>query len=374
MFNWLILCRGNGKRMMNNDNITESKKDIVKKGFRNYGAQIKNVLFSGVIMSVIAVIVWFLLSRTVKSVGAAILIATVTLIVLNMLIFLILKSVRRKWEIFTTAVLALLTAVFLFSVTVYVLAPTQLFYPHHDEESYTELKTRSGTEELTVITEKHNISGWMLHNEEDSAPLVLYFCGNGETASRRMLNILDKGALKTFKGCNIAIFDYPGYGKSDGSPSEKTLKEFGLAAFDALAKRDDVDPDNIIIFGYSIGTGVADYVASKRDPAGLILMAPYSNGYDLYNGFMNIFHGPMRILVAFRMESIRFAESVSISPLILASESDEMVFYSSSVRLSQVFPFGCTLKTLENTGHNDFWGSKIAQKYIEEYLTEVNAQ
>ena len=360
--------------MMIDNNITELKKDNVKKGLRNYGAQIKNVLFAGAIMSVIAVFVWFLLSKTVNSVGVAILIAAITLIVFNMLILLLLKSVSRKWKIFSTAVLALLSTVLLFSVTVYVLAPTQLFYPHVDEESYAELKTRSGTEELTVITEKHNISGWMLHNEEDSAPLVLYFCGNGETASRRMLNILDNGTLKTFKGCNIAIFDYPGYGKTDGSPSEKALKEFGLAVFDALALREDVDPDNIIILGYSIGTGAADYVASKRDPAGLILMAPYSNGYDLYNGFMNIFHGPMRILVAFRMESIRFAESVSISPLILASESDEMVYYSSSVRLSQAFPFGCTLKTLENTGHNEFWGSKIVLKYIEEYLTEVNAR
>lgn len=356
------------------DNITELKKDIVKEGSRNYGAQIKNGLLSGVAMSVIAVIVWFLLSRTVKRVGAAILIAAVVLIVLNTLILLIIKSVRRKWKIFATAVLALLNIVFLFSIMIYVLAPTQLFYPHFDEESYSELKTRSGTEELTVKTESGNISGWMLHNEEDSAPLVLYFCGNGENASTRMLRILDNGLLKTFKGCNIAIFDYPGYGKTDGSPSEKTLKEFGLAVFDALVQREDIDSDRIIIFGYSIGTGVADYVAAKRDPAGLILMAPYSDGYDLYNGFANIFHGPLRILVAFRMESIRFAKRVSISPLILASKSDEIVNYSSSVRLSQAFPSGCTLKTLENASHNDYWGSETVMKDIEEYLAEVNAR
>lgn len=360
--------------MMIDDNITESKKDIVKEAPSNYGVQINNMLLSGVAMSVIVVIVWFLLSKTVNSVGTVILIVAATLIVLDTLIFLMLKSVRRKWKIFSTAVLILLNIAFLFSITVYVLAPTQLFYPHYDEESYAELKTRAGTEELTVITESGNISGWMLHNEEDSAPLVLYFCGNGENASTRMLRILDNGSLKTFKGCNIAIFDYPGYGKTDGSPSEKTLKEFGLAVFDALAQRDDVDPDSIIIIGYSIGTGVANYVASIRDSAGLILMAPYSDGYDLYNGFMNIFHGPIRILVAFRMESIRFAQRVSISPLILASESDEMVNYSSSVRLSQVFPSGCTLKTIENTGHNEFWGSETVLKYIEEYLAEVNSR
>lgn len=360
--------------MIIDDNITETKNDIAKKGRRNYGAQINNVLLSGLVMSVITVIVWFLFSRTVHSVGAAILIVAAILIGLNTLIFLILKSVRRKWKILFIAVLTLLNIVILFSVTIYVLAPTQLFYPHFDKESYDKLKMRSGTEELTVTTKSGKISGWMLHNEKASAPLVLYFCGNGENASTRMLRILDNGSFETFNGYNIAIFDYPGYGKTDGSPSEKTLKKFGLAAFDALAQREDVDPDHIIIFGYSIGTGVADYVASQRDPAGLILMAPYSDGYDLYNGLVNIFHGPLRLLVAFRMESIQFAKKVSISPLILASESDEVVNYSSSARLSKVFSSGCTLKTLENTGHNDFWGSDTVFQYIEEYLAEVNAR
>lgn len=354
--------------------VTGPEKCKVTKDCRNYGTQIKNALFSGVAMSVAAVIVWFTLSGTVKGIGTALLGVSVILIAIDTLIFVVLKGTHRKWKISAGAALAFLNAAVFLSVTIYALAPTQLFYPHFDEESYAELKTRSGAEELTAQTENGNLSGWMLHNAEDSAPLVLYFCGNGETASARMLRILDNGSLEIFTGCNVAIFDYPGYGKTDGIPSEETLKDFGIAAFDALAQRDDVDQDRIIIFGYSIGTGVADYVASKRDAAGLILMAPYADGYDLYNGFANIFHGPVRILVSFRMESIRFAENVSVRPLILASTSDEMVNYDSSVRLSHAFPSGCTLKTLENTGHNDFWGSKTALKYIAQYLAEVNMQ
>jgi pimeloyl-ACP methyl ester carboxylesterase len=358
--------------MVVKDDTVETKKSTEGRG--NYGMQIGNILLSGIVMSVIAVIVWFLLLKSVKGVGAVILIVTIAMVALDTLIFWRLKNVRRIWRNSVAAVLALLNAVFFFSAVIYVLAPTQLFYPHFDDTSYAELKTRPGTEELNVPTENGNISGWMLHNEEASAPLVLYFCGNGENAATRMLRILNNGSIKTFKGCNLAILDYPGYGKTDGSPSEKSFKEFGLTAFDVLAQRKDVDPDRIIILGYSIGTGVADYVASKRDPAGLILMAPYSDGYDLYNGVVNIFHGPARILVAFRMESARFAKNVSISPLILASESDEMVKYSSSVRLSQAFPSGSTLKTLKNTGHNEFWNSETVLKYIEDYLAEVNAR
>jgi predicted alpha/beta hydrolase family esterase len=361
-----------GKKM--SYSINESENSTTVENSRNSSKLIKSGLLSGMVMSVIAVIIWFLHSNSVRSVGATVLIATTALVFCDVLILTILNNQRRKWKICTAVILTLLNATLIFSVTVYVLAPTQLFYPHFDKESYEELKTCAGTEELTVRTGNGSISGWMLHNAENSAPLVLYFCGNGENASARMLKIIDEGRLETFTGCNIAIFDYPGYGKTAGSPSEKTLKDFGLSAFDTLAQRADVDKGQIIVFGYSLGTGVADYVASKRDVAGLILMAPYSDGYDLYNGMINIFHGPLRMLVAFRMESIKFAQNVSVSPLILASTSDEMVNYNSSVRLSHAFTSGCTFQALKNTGHNDFWESETVLKYIAEYLAGVNAR
>ncbi len=337
----------------------------------NTRAQIKNGLLSGIVMSIIAVIAWLIHSENVRSVGLAMLAVTSSLVLFDILIFAILKSLGGKLKIFATVTLVLLNVVVFSAVTIYVLAPTQLFYPHFDEKAYTELKTRKGAEEITIETQNGSISGFMLHNAPDCAPLVLYFYGNGENSSARMLKIIDRGALEAFTGCNIAIFDYPGYGQSDGVPSEKTLKDFGLSVFDALSQRADVDKNRIIVFGYSLGTGVADYVASKRDVAGLMLMAPYSDGYDLFNGFADIFHGPLRTLVAFRMESIKFAQDVSVSPLILASKSDKMVSYDSSVRLSQAFSSGCTFETLQNIGHNDFWGSETVLKCIEDYLTEV---
>lgn len=357
-----------GNSSMSNINTVEK----YKKDNRSNRTLLQKALFSGLVMSVITIILWFCLSRTVKSVGLVLFSVIIVLAVVNTLIFKLLNRIHRIWRIFLAVFTALLNTVILLSVTIYTLAPTQLFYQHFDEESYNKLKSRTGAEELTVQTDHGDISGWMLHNAEDSAPLVLYFCGNGENSSTRMIKILEGDSLNAFAGCNIAIFDYPGYGKTDGKPSDITLRDFGLAAFDAIAEREDVDQDRIIVFGYSMGTGVADYVASKRDTAGLILMAPYADGYDLYNGVLNIFHGPLRLLVGFRMDSVRYAENITVRPLIMASTSDAMVNYDSSVRLSKVFPSGCIFKTFDNTGHNDFWGSQTVYEYIADYLTEVN--
>ena len=323
-------------------------------------------------MSGAAVIIWFLLSQNAKNIGVTVLLSSVVLLSFDTLIIRHCSS--QRWSKITAiVVLTVLNAVLFISVAIYVLAPTQLFYPHFDEESYAELKTHPQAEELTFETKSGSISGWMLHNAQNCAPLVLYFYGNGENSSARMLKLINKGLLETFKGCNIAILDYPGYGKTKGNPSEASLKEFGLNVYDALSQRSDVDKDRINILGYSIRTGVANYVASERKVGGLILMAPYADGYDLFNWFVDVFHGPMRLLVSFRMESVKFAENVSVKPLIMASKGDAMVNYDSSVRLSKAFPSGCTFKTFENTSHNGYWDSKTAMKYIVEYLAEVTA-
>lgn len=326
-----------------------------------------NGLLSGIIMSVCAVLIWFLLSHFTTKLGAVILCAVIVMIAVNFICFLLIKQKRKITKICVRSLFIILNVVVFFSITVYTLASMMLFYPNSDEESYQVLQTRDSEEEITIQTEQLTLSGWMLHNTHGEAPLVLYFGGNGENASRRIMTIEDD--LQTvFEGYNVAIIDYPGYGKSTGSPSEESLKSMGLAAYDALVARDDVK--SIVMFGYSIGTGLANYVASERDVAGMILMAPYADGYDLYNSMVNIFYGPLRLMVAFRMESISFAENVAVQPLILASKNDEMVGFESSERLSKAYPEGCQFEVLDDLKHNDFWGSEIVQEHIEEYLQE----
>jgi pimeloyl-ACP methyl ester carboxylesterase len=130
----------------------------------------------------------------------------------------------------------------------------------------------------------------------------------------------------------------------------------GLTAYDALAARDDVDESRIVLFGFSMGTGVANYVASCRAPIGLMLFAPYADGYDLYNTMVPIFVGPLRALVAFKMESIRFAESIRVKPLVFSSVDDKVIPFASSERLSRAYPAGCYLEQMQGLGHKRLLG------------------
>lgn len=260
-------------------------------------------------------------------------------------------------------------AVAAFSASAYLIAPSLLFYPHFDEEAFAELKANPMAEELSIDVGEGRVSGWLLHNAPDGAPLVLYFYGNGQNAAPLLLGLEENGRLEAFEGYNVAAFDYPGYGLTAGEPSEASLRAFGLAAYDALAERDDVDPARITPFGYSIGTGVATYVAAERDVDALVLMAPYADGYDLYNSMIDVFHGPLRALVAFRMESVALAPGIEAPSLVLSSRDDEMVPFASSERLAVALANG-RMAVFEGFGHNDYWSSGDVRDVVADFLAE----
>ncbi|MBQ8363344.1 MAG: alpha/beta fold hydrolase [Thermoguttaceae bacterium] len=209
-----------------------------------------------------------------------------------------------------------------------------------------------------------------LHSLGDASterPVVLYFEGNGGNSAARTLDVVRKpGPLAGF---DFVCCDYPGYGESGGEPSERSLKTFGLAAYDATAKR--FPGRRIVVFGFSLGTGVATYVASERPVVGLILAAPYADGFDLFNNFAPIFYGPARLTVPYRMEAVKFAEKVDVRPLILATRPDALVPFESAKRLAKAFSSGVEFIAQDDVEHHWVWSTEIANAEIAEYLRSL---
>lgn len=243
-----------------------------------------------------------------------------------------------------------------------LIAPTKLFHPNRDDASHAALLARTDVEHLNIDTDRGTLSGYMLKAGAAPAPLVLYFGGNMENAATT-INRLNSSQLAAFEGWHFAQVDYPGYGLSDGRPSEASFKRMALAAYDALSAREDVT--HIVLLGYSIGTGPANYAAAHREASGLILMAPYADGVDLFNSVVNIFHGPLK------MSAVTFAGDIAVKPLIFAAEQDELGPYASAVRLSSAYPAGCEFVTVPGIRRGGFWHSSIVLKGISEYLDEV---
>ena len=302
-------------------------------------------------------------------------VAFVTILVLK----IVLSKQKDRIKILSYAGAGVVFAVAVFSVLIYNLGNQSMYHPHVDTEETAKLveiaeKHTLGMEVEEVKTASGLYSGWRYKATGKSAsakrPVLLYFCGNGESASRAVLRFIeDEQWKKIAPGCDIICFDYPGYGKSAGVPREKSMKAMAVEAYKFAS---DLETTSVVVvMGYSIGTGIAVYTASQAEtaPAGLILMAPYNSGYDLYNNVLNIFHGPLKLLASFKMPVYKYAGKVKCPTLIVASDSDEIVPIASSKKLFSEFSSANTdFMTVEGKLHNDLPASEKVAARVGEFV------
>lgn len=199
---------------------------------------------------------------------------------------------------------------------------------------------------------------------------MIFFGGNSQNSSNTCINFLKNDTYKYFEGYNLMIIDYPGYGLSEGNPSDKTMFEAGLKIYDYAHTLNCVYTNNIVVLGYSIGTGVATYVASQRDVNGLILVAPYDEALSLYNDTCNIFHGPLKLLAKYKFKSISYAPEVKVAPLIFTSYADEVIDYNFTLNLVTYFNKVEQTIVLEDVTHNGYFSQEVVLNGIYDYLQE----
>ena len=118
---------------------------------------------------------------------------------------------------------------------------------------------------------------------------------------------------------------------------------------------------------------MATYVASQHPSAGLILIAAYKNAVSLFNGQLNIFHGPMTLLVTQHFDSDRYAPSVTVAPLMITSRDDETINYTQAQALATLFPQTAQLHLLDGLRHNDYFASPDVRNLLSAYVQEVIA-
>ena len=153
----------------------------------------------------------------------------------------------------------------------YLLQDRLIFYPQPLPDSLRRMvEALPDTIELEVhAPDGTRLHGWLRH--QSAAPdrgLVIYFGGNAEEVSG---HILDAAELAPW---SVAAFNYRGYGRSEGDPSEAALVSDALVIYDLLAARSDIDEERIVVLGRSLGSGVAVPLAAHRPVRGLILVSP----------------------------------------------------------------------------------------------------
>ncbi len=207
-----------------------------------------------------------------------------------------------------------------------------------------------GAEEVTFQTEDGlRLGGWFSPAAgAESSATILVFNGNaGDRSFRAPLAAdLSQGEL------SVLLFDYRGYGRNPGTPSEAGLLMDARAARAYLTRRPDVDPDRLVYFGESLGAAVAVALAAEQPPAALILRSPFASLAE-----MGHLHYPFFPLVGFllrdRFASIEQIPRVRCPVLIIAGEQDQIVPPAHSWRLYEAAHDPKEFELIRGADHND---------------------
>ena len=162
------------------------------------------------------------------------------------------------------------------------------------------------------------VHGWYLPGRENARTL-LFLHGNAGNISHR----LDSLRLFHDLGLNVLIIDYRGFGRSGGKPGEQQTYEDAALAWRYLTDARGIAPGRIVIFGRSLGGGVATWLATQARPGGLILESSFTSVPALASHFYPIF--PVRWLARIRYDNASRLPNVGCPVLIAHSPDDEVV-------------------------------------------------
>ena len=202
-------------------------------------------------------------------------------------------------------------------------------------------------EEVYFHTEDHmKLHGWFFP-VRGNKPVVLFSHGNAGNISHRLENIRE---LLRY-GIPVFIFDYRGYGKSEGSPSETGLYRDGVAAYDFLIRERHVQAESIVLFGRSLGAAVAVHVARQRKVRSLILESAFTSTRDMAKAIPLFL--PFSFLLPARYNNLEKIAGIRVPKLFVHGQNDEIVPLSMGRRLFAAAADPKFFYTVNGAGHND---------------------
>lgn len=169
------------------------------------------------------------------------------------------------------------------------------------------------------------LSGWFIPGS--SSRVVLFCHGNAGNISHRLESIQTFNRL----GLSTFIFDYRGYGESDGKATEQGTYRDAKAAWNYLVKEKGYSPDKIIIFGRSLGGAVAAHLVMQNKPAALILESTFTSLPDLGARLYRLF--PVRLLSRFNYATADYLRHASCPVLVIHSVDDDIVPFDLGLRV-----------------------------------------
>lgn len=190
------------------------------------------------------------------------------------------------------------------------------------------------------------LHAWFIPSPNAVATL-LWFHGNAGNLSHRLDNIQRLKRLNL----NIFIFDYRGYGRSEGVPNEEGIYKDSRAAYKQVLAMDGVSVDSLFLFGRSLGGICAVETAMNYPARGLILESVFTNSADMSRTVFPLI--PLGWAVRSKLDAVGKVPHLKLEKLFLHGTRDEIVPYDLGRKLFEKAGNPKTFYAIEGAGHND---------------------
>lgn len=192
--------------------------------------------------------------------------------------------------------------------------------------------------------------------------VILYFHGNKKNISW----YAKYPPYFTKNGYEVWIIDYPGFGKSTGNFTERTLYNWADYLYSFARKR--FSADSIIIYGKSMGTGIATHLASLQPCKRLILETPYYDYPSVIKHYLPIY--PIDWIIHFKIPTHTYIQNVEAPITIFQGTDDRIITYNNAKSLEPFLKPGDEFVTVKDGSHNDLFKFKETVRKLDSLLSK----
>ena len=201
---------------------------------------------------------------------------------------------------------------------------------HPNENNYSGDQISVDIKKVKILTsDKIELLGWYHEKNIKNLKTLLFFHGNAGSLENRIHKI------NHFKemDINFLIIAWRGFSGNKGKPSEKGLYDDGQSAINWL-KNNGLDEKNLILYGESLGTGVATHLAQNKNFAGIILETPFTSMIDAAKTFYPYI--PVKLLLKDKFENQKKIKNINLPILIMHGEVDQIVPFSMGKKIYEI--------------------------------------
>jgi uncharacterized protein len=243
----------------------------------------------------------------------------------------------------------------------YFTQESSIFFPRPNDAA---LRGQSEKSRVQIPTARGgSLEGWWVENPAASNEFViLYFGGNAEDVLYTAATLAKLGARR------MLVVNYPGYGASTGRPGQEALYDYGVAVYDHAIDK-GVQPNNVIVMGRSLGSGVASMLAGSRPVRAAVLVTPFDSLVAVASLHYPYF--PIRLLLRHPFRSDEWARKSRVPALMLAAARDDIIPPTHAQRLAEAWAGNAQVHILSEAGHNDIEESAEYYRRINEFLISL---